>query len=176
MASKEFNVDIDLEYGSKINSFGEKEGIILELGGDNVLRSEFAVDFGSSYQALLGTAAYMDIINVIDLSRLSVGEILTDSATIGFTYDNSTPSIEAYLQDTTVTAGSYGGTGTVAGFDVDAQGRITGVTEYTIDASDLLLNNNEWLYSYDKAGNQQGLIKVSEYNLVELQLLLHFHQ
>lgn len=76
------------------------------------------------------TGSTIDAIGVTysDLEAIdAVGNILTDSVDIDFTYDNITPSISALLTTTGVTAGTYGnGSGSsYARFTVDAKGRLS---------------------------------------------------
>ncbi len=68
----------------------------------------------------------------VEVAQDAVGNILTDSANIDFTYDDSTPSITADLTDTTVTAGSYGSATQVSSVVVDTKGRITSASDVTI--------------------------------------------
>lgn len=68
----------------------------------------------------------------VEVAQDAVGNILTDSANIDFTYDDVTPYITADLTDTTVTAGSYGSATQVSSVVVDAKGRITSASDVTI--------------------------------------------
>ena len=70
---------------------------------------------------------------------IEVGDISSVTAGTGLTGGGSSGSITLDLASTAVTAGSYGGAGTVATFTVDAQGRLTaaGNTAISITASQI---------------------------------------
>lgn len=65
----------------------------------------------------------------------AVGNILADTTSIDFTYDNITPQIFADLTNTTVSAGTYGSASSVSVFAVDAQGRLTTASNSAISIS-----------------------------------------
>ena len=70
---------------------------------------------------------------------IEVGDISSVTAGTGLTGGGSSGSITLDLASTAVTAGSYGGAGTVATFTADAQGRLTaaGNTAISITASQI---------------------------------------
>jgi hypothetical protein len=86
------------------------------------LPSGVIVDFESS-------ASYND-----ESAQDAVGNILTDSADIDFTYNDAAPSISAVLV-AVGTAGTYGDATTVPVITLDSKGRVTGVTPTAITPS-----------------------------------------
>lgn len=74
-----------------------------------------------------------NIVGGTDLSaQNAVGSILTDTATINFTYDSLNHLITADLKNTTVTAGVYGSATQSPTITIDAQGRITSASNTAI--------------------------------------------
>lgn len=67
-----------------------------------------------------------------EASQDAVGGILTDSASIDFTYNDSAPSISAVLVDTAVAPGTYGTANAVGTFTVDQKGRLTNAVDTPI--------------------------------------------
>jgi len=63
----------------------------------------------------------------------AVGGIVTSGGNVPITYDDSTPSITADLSNTSVTAGTYGSATVIPQVTVDAKGRLTGVSNVTIN-------------------------------------------
>jgi len=68
------------------------------------------------------------------LAQDAVGAILEDSASIAFTYDVDAPSISADLKPTGVEAGTYGDGVKLLLVAVDADGRLTAVSEKALIA------------------------------------------
>ncbi len=63
---------------------------------------------------------------------ITAGDTFTISGGTGLTSAATSDTITLNLDSTAVTAGSYGGAGTVGGFTVDAQGRLTAASNTTI--------------------------------------------
>ena len=63
----------------------------------------------------------------------AVGTILSNTANIDLTYDDSGNQISADLTNTSVAAGSYGASDSVSTFTVDAKGRLTSASSVSID-------------------------------------------
>ena len=63
---------------------------------------------------------------------ITAGDTFTISGGTGLTSAATSDTITLNLDNTTVTAGSYGGAGTVGGFTVDAQGRLTAASNTAI--------------------------------------------
>lgn len=83
----------------------------------------------------LTTALIPEVTNLYftdERAQDAVGTILTDTATIDFTYTDATPTITADLKNTTVSAGTYGSSTQVGTFTVDAQGRLTAASNVAI--------------------------------------------
>ncbi len=115
----------------------------------------------------------------------AVGGILTDTATIDFTYNDVANTITADLKNTTVPPGSYGDASHVATFTVDAQGRLTAAsnTAITISAGSItgfneavddevatLIQNGTgltWTYN-DPANTLTGNVSLSPFSTTDL--------
>ncbi len=108
---------------------GTKEGrLLLEDAASNV-----TFDSTSNIDANNVQDAIEDLSDNADANAQdAVGSILVDTATIGLTYDSSTPSIYADLLNTAVTAGTYGSATQVPQITIDAQGRITNAVNTSI--------------------------------------------
>ncbi len=93
-----------------------------------------------SPSTLFSGASYID-----EQARDAVGAMLTDTARIDFTYNDALDTITAdivagsigptQLAATAVTAGTYGDADTVLTITVDADGRLTNVTEVDVSGS-----------------------------------------
>jgi hypothetical protein len=98
------------------------------------------------------TATYNDPLNTLtiattitqytdELAQDAIGTILTDTATIDFTYNDIGNQITADLKNTTVTAGSYGSATQVPTYTVDAQGRLTAAANVSIQIAESQVTN-----------------------------------
>jgi len=83
----------------------------------------------------VGVATLQSSANVVELVEDTIGAILTDTATIDFTYDDATPTITADLKDTAVVPGSY----EEVDLTVDQQGRITAASSSRSDYTQVFL-------------------------------------
>lgn len=105
-------------------------------GGGISLTTNAAQDkltFTSNGEAIVGTASVGDLSDVT-VSGVADGQPLVWSASNSrFEPGNVSPT----LADSGVSAGTYGDTGNVAQFTVDAKGRITSVTEIAIPQGDI---------------------------------------
>ena len=73
---------------------------------------------------------------------VQLGDTLTLAGGTGITsVGSATDTVTFNLDDTTVSAGSYGSSSAVATFTVDAQGRLTAAADTTIDGSAISNNN-----------------------------------
>lgn len=134
-------------------------------------------DFTSNARAAIsvsGDLAYNTSTGVISFTN-DAGDIESVTAGVGLSGGGTSGGVTLDLANTTVTAGNYGGAGTVATFTVDAQGRltaagnttininagqITGFTEDAQDAAAALLTNGTHSgisASYDDANSKVNL-------------------
>jgi hypothetical protein len=104
----------------------------------------FPPDDGSSDQFLRtdgsGVTTWVSVTSSLisdfnEAAQDAVGGILTDSASIDFTYNDGANTITAVLIDTAVTPASYGSATQVATFTVDQKGRLTAAGNTTISVT-----------------------------------------
>lgn len=95
----------------------------------------FTVDAQGRLTAASNTSINITASQVSDFNEAAqdaVGNILANGNVITKSYDDANNSISFSLNDTLVTAGSYGAANSVAIFTVDAQGRLTNASNATI--------------------------------------------
>ena len=108
---------------------GSNGNVLVTDGSGNL---SFAAPAASSF-SLAADSGSTDTFNT--------GETLTVTGGTGLSTTVSNNEFTVDLDDTTVTAGSYGAAGTVATFTVDAQGRLTAAGDTTIDISASQVND-----------------------------------
>ena len=108
---------------------GSSGNVLVTDGSGNL---SFAAPAASSF-SLAADSGSTDTFNT--------GETLTVTGGTGLSTTVSNNEFTVDLDDTTVTAGSYGAAGTVATFTVDAQGRLTAAGDTTIDISASQVND-----------------------------------
>lgn len=104
----------------------------------------FTVDSKGRLTAASNTAIAITASQVTDFNEAAedaVGGILTDTATIDFTYNDGANTITADLKNTTVAAASYGSASAVGTFTVDAQGRLTTAATTSINITTSQISN-----------------------------------
>jgi cytochrome oxidase Cu insertion factor (SCO1/SenC/PrrC family) len=95
----------------------------------------FTVDAQGRLTAASNTSINITASQVSDFNEAAqdaVGNILANGNVITKSYDDANNSISFSLNNTSVTAGSYGAANSVATFTVDAQGRLTNASNVTI--------------------------------------------
>lgn len=108
-----------------------REQVPTAIGGkvdeSRLITTDGTITVNAGLSADLSTDILLAIDLPSELERIQdgVGTILTDTATIDFTYDDATPKITADLKNTAVTPATYGDATHVGQFTVDAQGRLT---------------------------------------------------
>ncbi len=111
-------------------------------GPGSAVADDIAVFNGTTGKIIKdGGAKIADIQFTDEKAQDAVGGILTDTATIDFTYDDATPKITADLKDTTVTPASYGDASHVGSFTVDQQGRLTAASNVAIQIAESQVTN-----------------------------------
>lgn len=163
-------------YGAadKVSTFTvDAKGRLTAAGNTNISITSAAVtDFTSSARGAIsvtGDLAYNSTTGVISFTN-DAGDIESVSAGTGLSGGGSSGAVTLNLANTAVTAGNYGGAGTVGTFTVDAQGRLTAAANSTISitasqvsdfneaAQDsvggILANGNVITKTYDDANNQ----------------------
>jgi hypothetical protein len=98
------------------------------LGGKELLLSDLSNIAGTIENASLANSTISGIALGNDLAALTIGTGLLSTAE---TYDGST-AVTVELDETGVTPGTYGSTLSVPVLDIDALGRVTGVTNVPI--------------------------------------------
>lgn len=116
---------IDVDSGSPITSSGT-----ITLGLSNVPNSSLQ---NSSF-TLAGDAGTNQTISLGDTLTIAGGQGISTSG-------GATDKVTINLEDTTVTANSYGSSSQVATFTVDSQGRLTAASNTAIDGSAISNNN-----------------------------------
>jgi hypothetical protein len=116
---------IDVDSGSPITSSGT-----ITLGLSNVPNSSLQ---NSSF-TLAGDGGTNQTVSLGDTLTIAGGQGIS-------TAGGATDKVTINLEDTTVTANSYGSSSQVATFTVDSQGRLTAASNTTIDGSAISNNN-----------------------------------
>jgi hypothetical protein len=116
---------IDVDSGSPITTSGT-----ITLGLSNVPNSSLS---NSSF-TLSGDGGVNQTISLGDTLTIAGGQGIS-------TAGGATDKLTVNLEDTTVTANSYGSSSQVATFTVDSQGRLTEASDITIDGSAISNNN-----------------------------------
>jgi hypothetical protein len=119
-AVTDFNEAAQDAYGSLISG-GSQSGITVTYDDANT-----KVDFSVAAQSFTAAA------DGGSSQTITAGDTFTISGGTGLTSAATSDTITLNLDNTTVTAGSYGGAGTVGGFTVDAQGRLTAASNTAI--------------------------------------------
>jgi uncharacterized Zn ribbon protein len=104
--------------------------------GSNTTVPTFIVDAQGRLTSVTNQTIAITASQVTDFSEAAqdaVGTILANGNVITKTYDDANATISFDLNNTAVTAGSYGAANTVATFTVDAQGRLTAAGNTTIN-------------------------------------------
>lgn len=148
----------------------DAQGRLTAAGNTNISITSAAVtDFTSSARGAIsvsGDLAYNSTTGVISFTN-DAGDIESVTAGVGLSGGGSSGGVTLNLANTAVTAGTYGSSGSVATFNVDAQGRLTSasnaaisitasqVTDFTSSArssvsgsGDLGYNSSTGVFSY----------------------------
>lgn len=131
------SADVDFTYsdaGNTITAVLTTSGVVAGTYGTASQVSQ--VTFDSKGRATTASNVAISILSTAvsdfnEAAQDAVGNILTDSAEIDFTYSDAGNTITAVLLATTVTPGSYGGAITVPSFTVDSKGRLTAASTNT---------------------------------------------
>lgn len=160
-------------YGAadKVSTFTvDAQGRLTAAGNTNISITSAAVtDFTSSTRGAIsvsGDLAYNSTTGVISFTN-DAGDIESVTAGVGLSGGGSSGGVTLNLANTTVSAGTYGSSGSVSTFTVDAQGRLTAasnaaisitasqVTDFTTTArssvsgsGDLGYNSSTGVFSY----------------------------
>jgi hypothetical protein len=119
-AITDFNEAAQDAFGSLVSG-GAQSGITVTYDDANT-KLDFSVAAQSFTAAADGGSS----------QTITAGDTFTISGGTGLTSAATSDTITLNLDNTTVTAGSYGGAGTVGGFTVDAQGRLTAASNTAI--------------------------------------------
>jgi hypothetical protein len=169
------NITID---GNAISATNTNGNIVLNPNGTGFIDASGARIIDGGYPVLdndFATKAYVDNeIFSIDLTLEIAGdtgtgtilltdEVLTISGGIGLSSAVLNNTITINLDNTTVTAGSYGSANTVATFTVDSQGRITAAANATIAIPSTQVTNfteavQDVVGTFTSANTTQGII------------------
>ena len=119
-AVSDFNEAAQDAYGSLVSS-GTQSGITVTYDDANT-KVNFSVAAQSFTAAADGGSS----------QTITAGDTFTIAGGVGLTSAATSDTITLNLDNTAVTAGSYGAAGTVGGFTVDAQGRLTAASNTAI--------------------------------------------
>ena len=119
-AITDFNEAAQDAYGSLVSS-GTQSGITVTYDDANT-KVNFSVAAQSFTAAADGGSS----------QTITAGDTFTIAGGVGLTSAATSDTITLDLDNTAVTAGSYGAAGTVGGFTVDAQGRLTAASNTAI--------------------------------------------
>ena len=130
------------------------EGVTNQYFTETRARNSISASGDISYDAATGVISFTD--SGTDLSAFDTDDLAEGATNLYFTSARVETAVDGYLvggtgltyslgtidlDDTTVTAGSYGAAGSVATFTVDAQGRLTAASATTIDITASQVND-----------------------------------
>lgn len=121
-------IDLAADEAEDILTFREGAGVTITTDP-----ADDAITISASADNIIGNASVSDLADVNTTGATDGQALIYDASAGTFVAGNVTP----VLSDSGVSAGTYGDTGNVAQFTVDAKGRITNVTSIAIPQGDI---------------------------------------